>query len=125
MLRQIAHRVHESEGAVAVAWIEIARDDGAGPAADAAHDGDVLLAVGAAVGDRLADDSRRGLELPQRFSTARVDGFEPAVHRAVEHDVAFRRERTAPDGKVLADHPHLPRRDRIPRGEFAAMSAGT
>ncbi len=36
-----------------------------GPAADARVDGHVLLAIGREVGHRVADDARRGLELPE------------------------------------------------------------
>src|SRR5213076_1085005 len=56
-LRQITHRVDESQRCGAVARIELAGDDRACPAADAAEDRDVLLAVRSAVGHRLSDDS--------------------------------------------------------------------
>ena len=65
-LGQVRHRVDEAERGGAVARVEIARDDRARPAADAGEHGDVLLAVRAAVGDRLADDPRAGLELPEQ-----------------------------------------------------------
>src|SRR5205085_11498213 len=98
---QIAHRIHEAERGAGVPRIEIARDDGAGPAADAVQDRDVLLTVRTAVGDRLADDSRGRLEAPQQLPRLRVHRLEPAVHRAVEDDVARRRERPTPHGKRL------------------------
>jgi hypothetical protein len=50
VLRQVLHRVGEAVGGGAVARVEVAGHDGAGPAADARQDGDVLLAVRAAVG---------------------------------------------------------------------------
>jgi hypothetical protein len=53
----------------------------------------------------------------------RVDGLEAAVHRAVEDDVAGGRERAAPDRKRLLDAQRLAR-DRVPRGELAALAAG-
>src|SRR6187551_1777377 len=49
--RQVAHRVDEAERRRPVAWVDRPADDGAGPAADSGEDGDVLLAVGAAVAD--------------------------------------------------------------------------
>src|SRR5881397_3804924 len=47
----------------------------------------VLPAVGSGVGDRTADDARSHLELPQQLTRAGIGGLEPAVERAVEHDV--------------------------------------
>src|SRR4051794_41062868 len=90
VLPEVAHGVGESESGRAVAGIELARDDGARPAAHAAEHRDVLLAVRAAVGDRLADDSGAGLELPEELARARVDGAEPALHRSIEDHVAGR-----------------------------------
>ena len=63
------------------------------------------LPSGPAIGDRLADDPGAGLELPQQLAGARVDRLEPAVHRAVEDDVAGGRERAAPDREILLDLP--------------------
>ena len=81
------------------------------------------LPSGPAVGDRLADDPGAGLELPQQLAGARVDRLEPAVHRAVEDDVARRRQRAAPDGKLLLDLQTVLAVDRIPGGELAAVAA--
>ena len=49
MLREVLHRIDEAQRGGAVAGIEPTRDDGARPAADPGKDGDVLLAVGAAI----------------------------------------------------------------------------
>src|SRR5688500_9997408 len=106
-LLQVAHRVHESERGGGVAGIEVAGDDRSRPAANAGEDGHVLLAVRSAIADRLADDPRSGLELPERRAGARVHRLEPVVHRAVEDDVAGGGERTAPHRKLLLDAPHL------------------
>src|SRR5688500_19022422 len=96
VLRQVARRADEAVGGGRVARIEVVRDDRAGPAADAVEDGDVLPSVGPAVGDRLRDDAGRRAEAPEQLAGARVERLEPAVHRAVEDDVAGRRERAAP-----------------------------
>ena len=61
---------------------------------------------------RLADDAGAGLELPELLARARVDGLEPAVHRAVEHDVAGGDECPAPHGQVFLDlHTRAGRQD--------------
>src|SRR3954447_3551662 len=100
-LLEICHGIDEAERRGAVAWIEIARDNGAGPAADAGQHGHVLMAVGPAIGHRLADDPRGGLELPQDLTGFGVNGFKPALHRAVEHDISGCRHDAAPDREVL------------------------
>src|SRR6266542_4269748 len=87
-LLQIGHHVRESERGTAVARVEVAGNHRTGPSAHTGEHRDVLLAVGSAIGHRLPDDSRSGLELPQQRAALRVDRLEPAVHRAVEHDVA-------------------------------------
>src|SRR5437764_1282694 len=56
-VRQIVHRVDETERAGRIAPIKIARDDRTRPTADAAQDRDVLFAIRSLVGDRLADDA--------------------------------------------------------------------
>src|SRR3954452_11770049 len=114
-LRQVRHRVDESEGGGAVVRIELTGDDGTGPAADSGENRNVLLSVRSLVGDRLADDPGAAFELPEELTGTRVDRFEPPFHRAVEDDVARRRDRAAPDGKVLLDRPDLFAGDRIPR----------
>src|SRR4051794_36884005 len=65
VLRQVLHRVDETEGAAGIAGVEVVGDDYARPPAHARQDRDVLLAVGALVGDGLADDSGAALELPK------------------------------------------------------------
>src|SRR5437868_14580531 len=61
-VRKVAHRVHEPERRAAIALVEVARHDGARPAADARQDRDALVAVRRAIGHRLADHARGGLE---------------------------------------------------------------
>jgi hypothetical protein len=55
-LRQIGHRANESKRRGAVARVEVARNDGAGPAAYARENCDILMAIRPAVADWLADD---------------------------------------------------------------------
>src|SRR5881398_1508487 len=100
-----------------IARIELGGDDRAGPAADARWKSDILPAVGAAIADGLTDNPGTGLELPQQFPGAGVDGFEPAVHRAVEDHAAARRECSAPQRQVLLDFKDLPLRDGVPGRE--------
>src|SRR6476469_1760521 len=54
--RQVLDRIDEAERRRRVARVEIAGDDGTGPAADAGDERDILPAVGPPVTDRLADD---------------------------------------------------------------------
>src|SRR5207302_2855383 len=122
--RQVAHRVDEAAARGLIAGIQADGDDGARPAADAVEDGDVLLAAGTAKGDGLADDSRGGLELPQQLAGARVHGLEPAVHGAVEDDVAGGGQRAAPDGEALAQRPRRALGHRIPRRKGATLAPG-
>src|SRR5204863_5447535 len=110
---QVAHGVHEPAGRRAVAPIEVARNDRAGPAANTREHRDVLPAVGAAIGHRLPDDSGGGLVLPEHAPGLRVEGLEPAIHRAVENDIAGRHQRAAPHRKVLGDAPALLARERV------------
>src|SRR3954471_17678381 len=120
---QIRHGVDKPERRRSVAWIEVACDNRAGPSAHAAQHGHVLMSVRPAVADRLTDDSGAGPELPQQFSSFRVDCFEPTLHRAVEDDVAGGRDHTAPDREVLFDRPALLRVLDIPSAELAAVAA--
>ena len=55
---QILHRAGKAQGAVPHSRVDIGVGDGAGPAADAVEDGDILPAVAAFVGDGLADEAR-------------------------------------------------------------------
>src|SRR4051794_5805440 len=68
VLRQILHQPAPAVGRGLVAGVEIVRDDGAGPAPDAREDGHVLLVVGTAEGDRLADDPGLRLPLPEELA---------------------------------------------------------
>src|SRR3954454_1148470 len=70
---QIRHGVDKPERRRSVAWIEVACDNRAGPSAHAAQHCHVLMSVRPAVADRLTDDSGTGLELPQQFSSFRMD----------------------------------------------------
>ena len=76
----------------------------------------VLLGVTLGVADGVAaDDAKR----------IRVERLEPPVHRSVEHQVTRCRQRAAPHRERLADFPHRPARNRIPRRHLAAMPART
>src|SRR5690349_18210390 len=97
VLRQILHRADEAAARRRIFRRQLCRDDGAGPAANAREHGDVLLAVRTEIRDRLTDDARARLVLPLQRAGARVDGFEAAIHRAVEQNVARGHERAAPD----------------------------
>src|SRR5689334_23868290 len=68
VLGKVLHGVDEAERRRAVARIDFAGDDGAGPAADAGEHRDVLPAIGAAIAHRLADDSRGSVGAPQHFA---------------------------------------------------------
>src|SRR4051812_29099413 len=125
VLRQVFHRVDEAERGRAVAGVEVPRDHPAGPSAHARQDADVLLAVRGAPGDRLSDDAGGCAELPEYLAVFGVERLEGPVHRAVEDNVARRDERAAPHGEALVHAPALLRRDRIPGGELAAMTART
>src|SRR3954468_6282650 len=102
---QIRHRIDEAKRRGAVTGIEIARHNRAGPAADTAQHGHVLMPVRSAVADRLADDPGARLELPHRRACLIVYCFEPPLHRPVEDYVARRRDDPAPDREVLLDRP--------------------
>src|SRR5438270_4512420 len=84
--RQVLDRIGKAERARWVARVHLRRYHRARPPADAGDHGDILAAIGSLVADRLADDSAARLEPPQLLAGARIDGFEPAVHRAVEND---------------------------------------
>src|SRR5688572_21320659 len=73
---EILGGAHEAERGGFVARVETAGDDGARPPADAIHDRDVLLAVGPAKTDRLADDPGARAELPQELPAACVERLE-------------------------------------------------
>src|SRR5437660_2877737 len=70
---QILHRIDEAECARAIALVELARHDRAGPAADTGQHRDILLAVRAFVRRRLADDAGPRLELPQKRACLRIE----------------------------------------------------
>src|SRR4051812_2313967 len=120
---QVLDGIGEAQGGGRVAHVELGRDDRARPTADARHHGDILAAVGAAIADRLADDSAVELGLPEQFAAHRVERFEPAVHRPVEDQVAARRQRAGPKRQVLLELPHRLAPHGVPGGEHAAMAA--
>src|SRR5436190_12950024 len=96
--RQVFHRVDESSCSAAVARIEVARDHSARPTTYPGQHRDILAAIGAAIRDRLADDSRARLVFPKLGAVLRIDSLEPVVHGSVESDVAARDKRPAPHG---------------------------
>src|SRR6185503_7705803 len=122
-LRQVRHGVDESERSRGVTRIETAGDDRARPSTDTRENRDVLLAIGSAIGHRLADDPGANFRLPELLARLRVDCLEPAVHRAVERDVAGGDRDSTPDRKALLDRPYLFAADRVPRDELAAVAA--
>src|SRR5690606_4703688 len=88
----------------------------AGPSADAGVSADVLLPV-VLVGEDVADDSRRRLELPELLAVLRAHGLDIAFERSVEHDVAGGRQRARPHGEALGLRPYDLAVHRIPRDE--------
>src|SRR4051812_48383969 len=120
---QVLHGVDHALGGGLVARVELADHHRAGPAADAGQDRDVLVAVRTAIAHRLADDSAAGVELPFQRAVVRVDRLEPAVHGAVENQVAGSCERAAPQRQIFVAVPHLFARDRVPRDQVAPISA--
>src|SRR6267378_3790687 len=79
----------------------------------------------ARVRNRRADDARADFELPQLLAGPRIDGFEPAVQRAVEDDVARSDHAPAPHGELLFDLPDGAATRRIPRDERAPVATRT
>src|SRR5688572_15912111 len=100
LLRQVGRGADETERGSRIARIEIAGDDCAGPATDAGQHRYVLASIGTAIAHRLADDSRAGPELPLELARRRIERLERAVERAVENQVAGRRERAAPQRQI-------------------------
>src|SRR4051794_16301938 len=68
LVGQILDGVGKAERRRRISRIELVFHDSAGPSADSGNHGDVLAAVGAAVADRLADDSAAGLEPPDELA---------------------------------------------------------
>src|SRR6187551_1925978 len=108
VLLDLFHRPDDAERRIGIVDRHVRRRDGAHPASNPGIDRDVLLAVGADVGDRIADDAGAGLELPQFGAAPRVHRLEPAVHRAEEDHVAAGGEDAAVDGELrVLDAPDL------------------
>src|SRR5678816_191939 len=83
-LARVAERAERAEARGRIFGADAGGDADARPATDAREHGDVLLAVGPHVRHRVADDARRGLELPDLLTGLGVERLEPALHRAVE-----------------------------------------
>src|SRR6476646_1228836 len=123
VLRQISHRVDETQRRGLIPRIESTRNDRSGPTTNACQYRDILLTVRTTITNRLPDDSRTTLELPQQRSALRIDRFEPTIHRAVKNHVARRGESPTPHRKILGYGPHLFVLHRVPRQKLAAISA--
>src|SRR6266404_8853148 len=116
-------RVSRSHAATStVARIDVVENDGSGPATHARQHGDVLLAVRSSIRDRLTDDSGLGLELPEQPAAFRIDRLEPAVHRAVEDDIACGCKRATPHREIFVDRPHCTLGDRVPRRDETTIT---
>src|SRR4051794_30187064 len=89
VIRQVAHCADETECCRRIARVEIANHDGARPTAYTGEDADVLLAIGPAIANRLADHAGRQLDLPKQLTGFGMKRFEPAVHRAVKDEIAL------------------------------------
>src|ERR1700682_6161071 len=91
----------------------------AGPAADARKDPDVLLAL-MLIGEDVADDAGRRLELEQFLvDVVRVDALEITLQCAIARDATRGHEDAAPDRELLGfglDDLPAP---RVPRHEVA------
>jgi hypothetical protein len=74
---------------------------------------DMLAAVDA-VADRRRADAALDVAAPQLAAVARIEGAEQAIGRAVEHEVAGRRERAAVPDRRVVDLPARLLRDRVP-----------
>src|SRR6185369_15640033 len=124
LLLDLLLRADDAQRRVGVVGRDVGERHRAHPAADTRVDGHVLLAVWAAVGNRIADDARRAVELPQLIAGARVDRLEPAVHRAVEHDVAGGGEHAAVERELQVFHaPRLAVVRHVPRHELTVITA--
>src|SRR3954447_25681201 len=78
VLSQIGHGIPEAQRGRAVHGIQPARNYRAAPPADTGQNGDILLAIGSFVSDRLADNARAHFELPQQVTVVAVKSLEPA-----------------------------------------------
>ena len=92
------------------------RDDGAGPAADAGKTATYCLPSGPRYETGWPMIPEPVLNCQSSCAGLRVDGLEPAVHRAVEDDVAGgRRARRSTPGSPRSIAHAVFARDRIPR----------
>ncbi|MCW0424195.1 hypothetical protein NB713_002138 [Xanthomonas sacchari] len=111
---------------VRIARIQAGGDRQADPATDAREHRHVLVAVGL-VGDRVADDARGQLGLPQLLAGVLVHRAEPAVQRAVEHQPAIGDQGAAPHRELLLDLPlglafdHVERLDDAQRARLVRL----
>src|SRR3954454_7950339 len=122
-LGKIFHGVDEPERGARVSDIQAAGHNGPGPAAHPGEHGHVFLAVRSPVHNRLADDPRANLELPDLGAVSGVERLEPAIHRPVEHDISGSHHRSAPDRELFFHFPDSPALHRIPGCDFAAVTA--
>src|SRR5213078_4639374 len=103
---QVLHSGGKSQRRRLVASIQSARNDCSSPTADARQDGDVLLAIRTFVRRGLSNNSRTGLELPEKSPAFCIDGLEPPIERAVKDDISSGRERAAPHREAIGICPH-------------------
>src|SRR6266513_5029193 len=122
MARDILEEIRRRAHVGGVVRTNIARQQCPVPAETGIHR-HVLPAVGAAVGDRVTDDTGTDLELRQHLSRPGIHRLEPAVERTVESHVAGGHQRAAPVWIRLLVLPHLPAACRIPRHERAEGAA--
>ena len=94
----LLHGSHYTEGGVWVVGGDGGKRGGAHPSTDSGINRDILLAVGAGKGHRIADDS--GDESNCQSSCRSGRPPEPSVHRAVKYEVAGRREHAAVHGQA-------------------------
>src|SRR5438270_10394530 len=88
VLRKILYCVAESKRNGGIARVESPCDYGSCPSSYSREDGDVLPSIRPFVGNRLPDNSRSGLKLPQDLSTMGIGSLEPSVHRAEKDHIA-------------------------------------
>src|ERR1051326_459921 len=122
---QVRHRVSHAKRCGAVLGIDSAGDDGAVPAAYPRKYRHILLVIGTLVSHGLADDAGAYFELPEQIAVMRVEGFEPAVHGAVEDHVSGGGHHSAPCRKGLFHGPDRLGIHRVPGTDRTAVTAGT
>src|SRR5690606_32037304 len=104
-LARIAERTQRAQARGRILSADTRGDADARPATDARQHVHVLLAVRTTVGAGVANDARRGLELPQQLAGLLIHGLEPAFHRAVERQAASGGQRPAVRREVFLQIP--------------------